>query len=281
MALLLDDLLDIARITEGKLQLRKETLSLVSDASMPPSRPRGPSSMAKNQHLQIRLPAEPIWLRSRSCAPVADPVQPADERSQVQRRADSHIELTATAADGMLTLSVKDDGIGIAPQSIASVFDMFSQVDGMEGRSEGGLGIGLALVKGLAELHGGTVEARSAGLGRGSEFIVRLAGHAATPSAASSRRGLARTRRLPCRRRILIADDNQDAAESLAMLLELGGHAVRTAHLRPRGAVPRASRSGPTPGPARHRHARLERPTRSPQRLRREPWAPRRPPRSP
>ena len=226
MALLLDDLLDIARITEGKLQLRKETLSLVSvvDAAVEAARPK---LDAKHQHLQIRLPAEPTWLQ-------ADHVRLSQILSNLLTNAakysdaGSHIELTATAADGMLTLSIKDDGVGIAPQSIASVFDMFSQLDGMEGRSEGGLGIGLALVKGLAELHGGTVEARSAGLGRGSEFLVRLP-VTATPSAASSTADSPGAP-TPVRRRILIADDNQDAAESLAMLLELGGHAVRTAH---------------------------------------------------
>jgi len=139
----------------------------------------------------------------------------------------SHIEVTATVEGDAISLSVKDDGIGIAPQSITGIFEMFSQIDAGTGRSDGGLGIGLALVKGLTELHGGTVEARSAGLGFGSEFIVRLPlarREAASPVATDPAPAVA------VRRRILIADDNQDAAESLSMLLELAGHEVRIAH---------------------------------------------------
>jgi CheY-like chemotaxis protein len=140
----------------------------------------------------------------------------------------SHIEVAAAVQGDILSLSVKDDGIGIAPQALTGIFDMFSQIDGGTGRAEGGLGIGLALVKGLTELHGGTVEARSGGIGAGSEFIVRLPlarGPAEAPLATHPAPAA------PVRRRILIADDNQDAAESLSMLLELAGHEVRTAHL--------------------------------------------------
>ena len=227
MALLLDDLLDIARITEGKLQLRKENLTLlpVVDAAVEAVRPK---LNGKNQHLEIHLPDEPVWLE-------ADHLRLSQILSNLLTNATkysdsgSNIELTATVCAGTLTLSIKDDGIGIAPQSIAGVFDMFSQIDGIEGRSEGGLGIGLALVKGLAELHGGSVDARSAGLGKGSEFFVRLPVAAAPPAALIAANAPAS--RPAVSRRILIADDNQDAAESLALLLELGGHATRTAHL--------------------------------------------------
>jgi CheY-like chemotaxis protein len=105
---------------------------------------------------------------------------------------------------------------------------MFSQIEGVEGRSEGGLGIGLTLVRGLAELHGGTVEARSAGLGQGSEFIVRLP---ISDHQTSSPRATDPPPASPERRRVLIADDNRDAADSLSLLLELSGHEVRVAHL--------------------------------------------------
>lgn len=227
MALLLDDLLDIARITKGKLQLRKEISPLIPmvEASVEAVRPR---LDGRNQHLEIRLPVEPVWLE-------ADPLRVSQILSNLLTNASkysdpgSHVELAATACDGILTLSVKDDGIGIAPQSIAGVFDMFSQIDDIDGRCEGGLGIGLALVKGLAALHGGSVEARSAGLGQGSEFLVRLP-VAATPPAALPAASKPAPRHAVSRR-ILVADDNQDAAESLGLLLELNGHAVRTAHL--------------------------------------------------
>ncbi len=227
MALLLDDLLDIARITEGKLQLRRETLPLIPivDAAVEAVRPK---LNGKNQHLEIRLPVEPVWLEVdhlRLSQILSNLLTNAAKYSD----AGSHIELAATVSENQLTLSVKDDGIGIASQCIAAVFDMFSQIDGVEGRSEGGLGLGLALVKGLAELQGGTVEARSEGLGQGSEFLLRFPVAEAPPSAllAANRP----SEQAAISRKVLIADDNHDAAESLALLLELGAHHVRTAHL--------------------------------------------------
>jgi len=226
MALLLDDLLDIARITQGKLNLKKEPVALfdIVDAAVEAARP---TLNGKNHHFAVSLPPDPIVLE-------ADSVRLSQILSNLLTNAakysdpGSHIEVVGTAQDNTLTLSVRDDGIGIAAESIAGIFDMFSQVEGVRGRSDGGLGIGLALVKGLTELHGGTIEARSDGLGHGSEFIVRLplsprypvaSPRAAQPAAPS------------VRSRILIADDNRDAADSLSMLLELAGHEVRVAHL--------------------------------------------------
>ena len=172
MALLLDDLLDIARITQGKLTLKKEYIELsdVMDAAIEAARPRFDG---KNQRLSVSVPAESISL-------YADALRLAQILSNLLINAakysdpGSHIEVRATQQADTLSVSVKDNGIGLAPESVGGIFEMFSQIDGIEGRSDGGLGIGLALVKGLAELHGGTVEARSAGLGKGSEFIVRL-----------------------------------------------------------------------------------------------------------
>jgi CheY-like chemotaxis protein len=143
--------------------------------------------------------------------------------------AGSHIEVRGAVQGDTLSLSVRDNGIGIAAESIPGIFEMFSQIEGVSGRSDGGLGIGLALVKGLAQMHGGTVEVRSGGLGHGSEFIVRLP--LAPPHPASAPVVTDRAAVAPVRRRILIADDNKDAAESLSMLLELAGHEVRIAHL--------------------------------------------------
>jgi CheY-like chemotaxis protein len=140
------------------------------------------------------------------------------------------ISLAASIENGDLRIAVKDDGIGLSPAALADVFTMFSQVQDSRARAEGGLGIGLALVKGLVELHAGTVAVRSEGAGRGSEFVVTLpcripettqpAEHA-PPRAASH---------ATIRRKILVADDNQDAANTLALLLRLAGHDVRTAH---------------------------------------------------
>jgi PAS domain S-box-containing protein len=227
MALLLDDLLDIARITQGKLQLKKGPVALfdVVDAAVEAARP---TLNGKNQELSLSLPAEPVLLD-------ADPLRLSQILSNLLMNAakysdpGSHIEVAATLDGDTLSLSVKDDGIGIAPESINGIFEMFSQIEGVTGRSDGGLGIGLALVKGLTELHGGTVEAHSGGLGQGSEFIVCLPLSPRHPSAFSRAAAAAPTP--PVRRRILIADDNRDAAESLSMLLELAGHEVRVAHL--------------------------------------------------
>ena len=226
MALLLDDLLDIARITQGKLQLKKETLSLIPvvDAAVEAVRP---TLEGKNQQLAVSLPNEAVLLDADHLR-VSQIISNLLTNAVKYSDAGSRIELVCTVQGDMLVLSVKDNGIGIAAESLANVFEMFSQVDGMAGRSEGGLGIGLALVKGITELHGGTVEARSAGLGLGSEFIVRLP-LAARPLNASQQS--AEAQHAPTnRRRILLADDNRDAAESLAMLLEMAGHEVRVAH---------------------------------------------------
>jgi signal transduction histidine kinase/CheY-like chemotaxis protein len=226
MALLLDDLLDIARITQGKLRLKKERVAFsdVLDAAIEAARPR---LDGKNHHLSVNLPAEAISLE-------ADPLRLAQILSNLLINAakysnpGGHIEVTATHQTGTLSVSVKDSGLGLAPESIGGIFEMFSQVEGVEGRSEGGLGIGLALVKGLAELHDGTVEAHSGGLGQGSEFIVRLP---VSVHQSSSPRMADPTPVSPERRRILIVDDNRDAAESLSLLLESAGHDVRIAHL--------------------------------------------------
>jgi signal transduction histidine kinase/CheY-like chemotaxis protein len=227
MALLLDDLLDVARITQGKLQLKRGIVALVDvvDAAVEAVRP---IVTGKNHQLSMSLPAEPVLLD-------ADPLRLSQILSNLLINAakysdpGSHIEMVGTVQGDILSLSVKDDGIGIAMESITGIFDMFSQIEGVTGRSDGGLGIGLALVKGLAELHGGTVEARSGGLGSGSEFIVRLPLAPRHPATSPVVTDTAPEMRV--RRRILIVDDNRDAAESLSMLLELAGHEVRVAHL--------------------------------------------------
>jgi CheY-like chemotaxis protein len=137
------------------------------------------------------------------------------------------VELQADA----IVISVKDDGIGLASAAIPNLFHMFSQVDSAIDRAQGGLGIGLALVKGLIELHGGSVEVTSSGIGHGSEFIIRLPGTLlladSPPAGPIPKREAARS---PTRRRVLVADDNRDAADTLALLLEMSGYEVAVAH---------------------------------------------------
>ena len=227
MAWLLDDLLDLARITQGKLCLRREPCSLrsVVEAALETSRP---FIDRKDHKLTTVLPEENLTLH-------ADPLRLAQVLSNLLTNsakytdAGGHIELAARVKDDELIISVKDNGIGIPAEQLHRLFTMFSQVSPSSARAEGGLGIGLALVKGLMDLHGGSVEARSGGLGAGSEFIVRMP----LIETASGRPDTRRTEApaaMPDKLRVLIADDNQDAAESLAMLLSLEGCEVRTAY---------------------------------------------------
>jgi PAS domain S-box-containing protein len=172
MALLLDDLLDVARITQGKLELRKQhvTLGSVIDAAVETARP---FIDGKHHRLTVELPEESLSVE-------ADPLRLSQMLSNLLVNAAKYtdpggdIALSASTQDDSLALTVKDNGIGISQESMTRIFDMFSQVSGASASSDGGLGIGLALVKGLTELHGGTIEARSAGLSLGSEFIIRL-----------------------------------------------------------------------------------------------------------
>jgi PAS domain S-box-containing protein len=224
MALLLDDLLDVSRITQGRLALKKERVALAAlvDAAVETARPL---IERKGHRLQVSLPAEPPLLH-------ADPLRVSQILSNLLNNAAKYtdpggqIRLSATLDDGLLVVEVADDGIGIAPEALPQLFLMFSQVQGGAGRSEGGLGIGLALVRGLAELHGGRVEAHSEGPGRGSRFRVLLPQDAAAPAAAEPAQGADTAGTL----RLLVVDDNRDAADSLALLLEAAGHPVRVAY---------------------------------------------------
>jgi CheY-like chemotaxis protein/two-component sensor histidine kinase len=226
MALLLDDLLDISRITRGTLELRTEMtdLAAVIDAAVETARP---AIDAKRHVFSTEIPPQTVHFS-------ADPLRLAQVLSNLLTNAakytdpEGRIVLRAGVLADTILLSVSDSGIGIPPHGLQKVFDMFSQVKGGQDRSEGGLGIGLSLSKALVELHGGTIEAKSMGLGSGSEFIVRLPlrmlGKARHPHHVEP------TLKPPVGRRVLIADDNRDAAESLAMLLELDGHEVTVAH---------------------------------------------------
>jgi PAS domain S-box-containing protein len=226
MARLLDDLLDVARITRSQLVLKKEYVSVqaVVTAAIETARP---IIDAKKHQLKVVVPDETIWIE-------ADPIRMAQVISNLLTNAGKYSDEGARITVRLKLLSqqecqltVTDTGIGMSTVALESVFQMFAQEDVALDRSEGGLGIGLALVKGLVELHGGVVDAYSAGVGRGSEFTVRLpvshqVPHLAAQSAPVQHTGTGR--------RIIIADDNRDAVESLSTLLELQGHAVHSAH---------------------------------------------------
>jgi signal transduction histidine kinase len=227
MALLLDDLLDVARITQGKLVLKTErvTLTSVVDAAVETARPLLDE---KKHRLTLTLPAEALFLN-------ADPLRISQVLSNLLTNSAKYtnpggqIQLTCIIDASSAHIFVKDNGIGIPPEALPKIFEMFSQVDAASARSEGGLGIGLSLVKGLVELHGGAIEASSEGPGRGSEFTVHLPLADANVSGAGTPE-LDAPPPAHVVHRILVADDNKDAADSLAMLLELAGHEVRVAH---------------------------------------------------
>jgi len=225
MASLLDDLLELTRITQGKLQLRKQACSIQSvvEAAVETARPL----LEKKRHeLRIRVPDDiPPF--------IADPVRLAQALSNLLTNAAKYtdaggcIELSAWL-DERLTIAVQDNGIGIPAEQLKSLFTMFTQIPSAIGRSEGGLGVGLALVKGLAELHGGAVEAQSEGAGKGSRFLITLPFEAGPLSESPVKEGPAV---IPSGKlRVLIADDNRDAADTLSMVLSMDGYEVRTVY---------------------------------------------------
>ena len=226
MVRLIDDLLDVSRITRGKLQLRKERVELAGAVRDAVDTAR-PLIDAAGHTLEVKLPEDPLYLD-------ADPVRVAQVLSNLLNNAAKYTEaggriwLTAERVSSDVCLSVRDTGIGIPPEALPSVFDMFSQVDHSLERTHGGLGIGLTLVKHLVEMHRGSIEARSDGVGQGAQFIVRLpiVSPAIDDSAPFDRdRSLA-----PATCKVLIADDNADAAESMGTMLRLMGNDVRVVH---------------------------------------------------
>jgi PAS domain S-box-containing protein len=224
MALLLDDLLDVSRITRGVLQVRKvpSELGAVVDAAVETVRPL---IETRRHTLRIDLPAEPVAFE-------VDPLRVAQVIANLLGNAAKYtepggqIELAARRVDGEVELRVTDNGIGMRKEAMGEIFEMFTQVRS-DDRSAGGLGIGLALAKGLVGLHGGTIEASSEGPGRGSTFVVRLPVGRVQPALAVVRKP-GQDGAEPAKR-ILVADDNRDAAESLAELLRLSGHEVTVA----------------------------------------------------
>jgi PAS domain S-box-containing protein len=227
MSRLLDDLLDVSRITRGKLELKKTRTELTSiiGAAIETARPM---LDANQHHLSLDLPSQPVQLE-------ADVVRLAQVFSNLLINAAKYtdpggrIQLRAVEERGSVVVSVSDNGIGMSAELLPRLFNMFFQSHQALGRAEGGLGVGLSLVRGLVMLHGGSIEARSEGPGRGSEFIVRLPTGAPLPECVEAE-AASECLSADAGLKILVVDDNRDAADTCAMLLEASGHHVQTAY---------------------------------------------------
>ncbi|HWJ56882.1 MAG TPA: PAS domain S-box protein, partial [Vicinamibacterales bacterium] len=226
MSRLLDDLLDVSRITHNKLELRMEPLTLqaVIDSALETSRPL---VTAAGQTVAVTAPPAPVPI-------VADPMRLAQVFANLISNASKYSHAGATIRIGVtlhardVAVSVSDDGIGIASEALPTIFDVFSQASQARTRAQGGVGIGLSLVKGLVGLHGGRVSARSPGLDQGSTFEVRLPLAPAVADVTPVPDAPVAT--APLGRRVVIADDNRDGADSLTMVVRAFGCEVRTAY---------------------------------------------------
>ena len=229
MVRLVDDLLDISRISSGKIQLRKErvTVKSIVNQALQTSQPHVD---AAGHRVSLSFPPSPVHLEG-------DPMRLAQVVSNLVNNAckysenNGSIEIKAEVeTEKILILSVKDTGIGIAAEHLPRIFELFSQVGAVSNRSQDGLGIGLALVRGLVELHGGSVEARSEGVGKGTDFIVRLPIAAAVDEELVEDRGDESSVSIASGgKRILVVDNNRVQTESLGILLEYSGHEVKIA----------------------------------------------------
>ncbi|MDQ3101263.1 MAG: PAS domain S-box protein, partial [Bacteroidota bacterium] len=222
---LINDLMDISRITQGRIQLQKQRIDLrqvlqgVLNAA-------GPMIREHEHQLEVNISNEPLWLQ-------ADPTRMEQVFENLLNNAIKYTEskgniwLTADHVDGWVAVRMRDNGVGIAPELLPKVFDLFQQSEQTLDRAKGGLGIGLTIVKNIVDMHGGIVEVFTEGIGKGSEFVVRLP----TEKAATNIRPVepelvAQGRKML---RILVVDDNPDAANMLAVLLRIKGHEVNTA----------------------------------------------------
>jgi CheY-like chemotaxis protein len=227
LARLVDDLLDVSRITRGRVELRREPVDLVEIVARAAEAAR-PLIDARRLRLTVSQPKGAVWV-------TGDPTRLTQVIDNLLNNAAKYTEeggqvgLALEQEGGRAVVRVRDTGAGIPAEMLPRVFDLFIQGDHTLDRSEGGLGIGLTLVRSLVEMHGGSVEAFSQGLGRGSEFIVRLPVRSGDDVPCSQEAGTETGPKGP-RYRILVVDDNVDAANSLATLLRLSGHEVRTAH---------------------------------------------------
>ena len=229
MIRLVDDLMEVSRIGRGKISLHKSSINLAEVVTTAVETSR-PLIEAHSHKLSITLPERPAIV-------VADASRLAQVLSNLLNNAAKYtkdggrIDLNVEKENGEIVIRVKDNGIGIAREKLPSVFEMFAQIEGSKDLSQGGLGIGLTLARRLVEMHGGKIEARSSGLGKGSEFLVRLPAMAEQSSESvqlDAKDSFIQSSKNT--RRVLIVDDNVDSAESMAVLLGLQGHEIRLAY---------------------------------------------------
>jgi PAS domain S-box-containing protein len=224
LARLVDDLLDVSRIARGKLELRPEPVDAVRVAADALETVR-PQVEARGQRLTVQLPPGPVPLEADAGRLVQVLVNLLTNAAKYTP-AGGEITFSAAAPDGAVVFRVRDTGVGLAPEVLPRVFELFFQA---EPGAHGGLGIGLSLVRGLVEMHGGTAEATSDGPGRGCEFVVRLPAAAGAPGVRPTAPWTAPAPG-PGRLRVLVVDDDVDGAESMALLVRLWGHEVCVAH---------------------------------------------------
>jgi signal transduction histidine kinase len=244
MTALIDDLLDVSRVTRGLVELDTAALDVAQIAAEAVEQV-APLVQARRQQLELRMLPAPVLVRGdkkRLVQVLANILNNAAKYTQDGGQLRLHVE----ADDMQVRMAVSDNGIGMAPELVERAFDLFAQAERSADRASGGLGLGLALVKHLVELHGGTVSCESAGAGLGSRFVVGLPRLAqpAEPLAPETGGGAA----APGGLRILVVDDNEDAADTLAMLLEASGHQVLVEH-GSRQALARILAGGPGGAP--------------------------------
>jgi len=242
MTALIDDLLDVSRVTRGLIELDETPLD-IGQVALEAVEQVGPLVQARRQQLSVTQPPAPALVcgdKKRLVQVLANILNNAAKYTQEG----GALRLEVEAEEKYVRIAVSDNGIGMAPELVARAFDLFAQAERSADRASGGLGLGLALVKNLVELHGGTVACDSAGLGKGSRFTVCLPRLAAQHAAAQGMGTGGAGPDHPGALRILVVDDNEDAADTLAMLLEASGHGVMVEHC-PQQALDRAHATAP------------------------------------
>jgi len=224
---LVDDLMDISRITQGKIELRKESVKL-NDILRHAIETAEPLIKEREHTLEASLPEKDIWLNadfSRISQIFSNLLNNAAKYTDVG----GHIQLSLEQTKDYATINISDNGIGISSDMLSRIFEIFSQVDSSLERTQGGLGIGLTLVKSLVEMHGGTIEASSAGLHKGSKFVVKLP-VVEIFAADEKEEIIPQIQNNTSLLRVLVVDDNAASARTLGWMIELAGHEIKLAH---------------------------------------------------